>query len=612
MLSICKHVILAVALAAMAGCSQGGWTGRESPPLPPTLATQAAIENSLSPLAASDEELWIIGATDSAANANNVDLARIGSGQIEYQASANSVLQIEPSRTDVRAQITGFLAVSTVNQTFVNSTNSAVIDADYRFVLPADSEVNDFTMTIGQRHIRGIVRPKDEAEHIYQSACVHGAVARLLSESGPGVFHIQLGNLDPGKPMEIQIAYAQTLQYRDGRLRYHYCAQGPTSLSAHIEAGAQIDGVQCNYGGADIRQSTPNSADVELRHQNMQMSTAMEISYGLAGDGPHALYVTQNDPCGGGYAALMVMGGDLAHAPRLPIRLSVLIDGSAPMDEYQQYLASTFVQTLLRGLDERDQFQIDFTSRNPVDIAQPHKIQADLPAAIGAEIKANIADSSTTSLLEHLRAIGNAAPPQAPSIIPWLVVITNEDKPDLIATMKSARENFGSYRLAIVGPDEFRPPGPFFQSAGSTRYPVQQVDHVLASMNHPTLTQLSIDWKSAQMDDIFPSHNLDVFPERPLVLMAHYKSAPPTTITLQGYSAGKPVSIPVTAIAADAPGIDRLWARRKMADLAAQYVGGGDESLLKQITQVAMDHGMVSPFTSILMVDAAQRAPAPK
>jgi len=323
-----------------------------------------------------------------------------------------------------------------------------------------------------------------------------------------------------------------------------------------------------------------------------------------------------------------VMDDDPAHAPRMPMRLTLLVDMWDETYVYSKYAnTKAIAKALLHGLDERDQFQVIFTSQELSQALPQQQAKADLVAAALTRIDKAKPEPSPDALADYLQAIGDHAPTDSQAMIPWLVVVSSEPHNMLSLTMQpqhgafaeavtNVRERLGGYRFAYVpiGSHSLelaclaRCAGGFMSKLDE---PTKDADDLLGFMARPTVTQISVDWNSAQVDDVFPSRNLDVFPERPLVLMAHCKSAPPASIVLNGYANGKAVSIPVTAIAADAPGIDRLWARRKMADLAAQYVAGGDDALLKQMTQVAMDHGMVSPFTSILLVDAAQRAPAP-
>ena len=71
-----------------------------------------------------------------------------------------------------------------------------------------------------------------------------------------------------------------------------------------------------------------------------------------------------------------------------------------------------------------------------------------------------------------------------------------------------------------------------------------------------------------------------------------------------GRLAGTQWSQQVSAGADSLPGIAALWARRKIEFLTDSRVAGTDESLVrKMIVDVALEHGLVSPYTSLVAVD---------
>ena len=71
-------------------------------------------------------------------------------------------------------------------------------------------------MVIGERKIRGILREKEEAEAIYAEALEHGYRASLLVQRRPNVFEQRVANIEPGKAIDVDIAYFHTLAYNDG------------------------------------------------------------------------------------------------------------------------------------------------------------------------------------------------------------------------------------------------------------------------------------------------------------------------------------------------------------------------------------------------------------
>ena len=117
--------------------------------------------------------------------------------------------------TDVRAGISGFLARVTVSQIFANNATQN-IEAVYTFPLPQDAAVDDMTIQIGSRTVRGVIRKREEARALYEKAKQTGHVAALLDQERPNIFTQAVANILPGEQVSVTISYMQTLNYEDG------------------------------------------------------------------------------------------------------------------------------------------------------------------------------------------------------------------------------------------------------------------------------------------------------------------------------------------------------------------------------------------------------------
>ena len=90
-------------------------------------------------------------------------------------------------RSDISAQIDGAIASVDVRQRFINPS-ADTIEAAYAFPLPRNAAINEFVITIGSRHIRGIVREAAEARKLYDEARAMGFLSSLIVQKSPGVF----------------------------------------------------------------------------------------------------------------------------------------------------------------------------------------------------------------------------------------------------------------------------------------------------------------------------------------------------------------------------------------------------------------------------------------
>lgn len=123
--------------------------------------------------------------------------------------------------TSVTADVSGFVARVTVKQEFGNPSNKPV-EAIYTFPLPGDAAVDDMTMTVGKRVIKGEIKRREEARQIYETARQQGQVAALLDQERPNIFTQSVANIMPGEKVVIAISYVNLLKYDDGKYEFNF------------------------------------------------------------------------------------------------------------------------------------------------------------------------------------------------------------------------------------------------------------------------------------------------------------------------------------------------------------------------------------------------------
>jgi hypothetical protein len=137
-------------------------------------------------------------------------------GSLEIIGKGGAISGICPLKhTDVRGAISGFVARVTVTQTFQNPAEQN-IEAVYSFPLPENAAVDDMTIQIGDRTVRGLIKQRDEARAIYEKAKATGHVAALLDQERPNIFTQSVANILPGEQVTVTISYLQTLEYENG------------------------------------------------------------------------------------------------------------------------------------------------------------------------------------------------------------------------------------------------------------------------------------------------------------------------------------------------------------------------------------------------------------
>jgi hypothetical protein len=190
-------------------------------------------------LPSANEELWVIQKPATAAARDEHGEPLPGSGMLVTKLPGEQkTVPVPLKHTEVTANITGYIASVDVKQQFHNPYESK-IEAVYVFPLPTNAAVNEFVMTIGDRKIRGIIREREEARRIYDEAKSGGYVASLLTQERPNVFTQSVANIEPGKAIDIDIRYFNTLGYSDGWYEFVF----PMVVGPRFNPPGSTDGI---------------------------------------------------------------------------------------------------------------------------------------------------------------------------------------------------------------------------------------------------------------------------------------------------------------------------------------------------------------------------------
>lgn len=115
-------------------------------------------------------------------------------------------------------ELRGLLFEAQVKQDFVNP-GKRPIEVVYRFPLPWGAVLLGVDVVLGERHLKGVVVEKKQAEQRYEEALSDGHAAIMLEQNRDHSYSLNLGNLAAGEHCSITLRYAQTLAFAQRGLR---------------------------------------------------------------------------------------------------------------------------------------------------------------------------------------------------------------------------------------------------------------------------------------------------------------------------------------------------------------------------------------------------------
>jgi len=546
--------------------------------------------------------------------------------------------------TDVEIRVVGHVARAKVTQRFRN-TQPDWYEGVYVFPLPENAAVDRLRMRIGERLVEGEIREKEKARASYAQAKAEGRRTALLKQERPNIFTSSVANIAPGEEVQIEIEYQQVLWYDQGRYSLRFpMVVGPRYFPAAEAKGVDAarittavfrpveDGVVRNpvtlrvdvQAGVPVAELRSPSHRIEtgpcgeagcraVLHEAVPVNKDFVLDWTLApGRVPAAAAITERKAARH-YGLVMVVPPAQEHrADRLPREAIFVIDTSGSMQGASITQAKEALQLAVRRLSPADRFNIiEFNShaRPLYPTARPAS-PGNLEAAANwvNELRANGGTEMAKAL--DLALDGSETPGRIRQIV-FLTdgAVGNEDQ-----LFRMIRERLGDSRLFTIGIGSA--PNSHFMSkaaqfgAGSFTYigrieeVKQKMDALFAKLESPVLKGVRIDWGGAVGVEAWPKQIPDLYAGEPvIVLFSAERLGGPLGVSAQGGDGSWMARVPVApAVVENA--LPVLLARERISSLMDQMRGGTPEDEIRQaVLKLALEHQLVSRYTSLIAVD---------
>ncbi|MBN2592981.1 MAG: VWA domain-containing protein [Sedimentisphaerales bacterium] len=606
----------------------------------------------------SADEIWVIAKAET--QAVPVDEDTPGSGaMLAKLPKEEKEIPMPLKHTDVKGQISGYIATVDVTQQFHNPYDEK-IEAVYVFPLPQNAAINEFIMTIGERRIRGIIRERKEAEQIYQQAKRQGHVASLLTQERPNIFTQKVANIEPSKQIDVNIKYFNTLAYVDGwyefvfpmvvgprfnppgftdgvgaiargkagisgqKTEVQYLKPGERSghdisLAVDIDAGVAIEEVVCTSHVVTNNSSSHNKRTVKLSSLDSIPNKDFVLRYKVAGKTVKSALVTHRDERGGFFTLMLYPPENLSYIKRAPMEMIFVLDCSGSMSGKPIAKAKQAITRALKKLQPDDTFQVIRFSNNASQLG-PNPLPAT-PENIrrGLEYVESLSGSGGTMMIEGIKAaLDFAHDPQRFRLVSFMTDGYIGNETEILAAIHQRlgasrifsfgvgssvnrylldrMAKLGKGAVAYIGLDE---------SAGKV------VEKFYDRISHPALTDVEIDWGNMQVTDMYPSRIPDLFVGRPVIITGRFKANSSTTIHVKGKVGDMTQDIAIAAdlgdLAITHSGIACVWARKKIETLGSRATYDTNPDLPGEIKQVALEYGLMSAYTAFIAVDSSHK-----
>src|SRR5437588_1811821 len=515
--------------------------------------------------------LQLLRSSGSIASAQNV--ATQGSLQVvDPNGAPKAVCPLK--HTDVKAEISGFLARATVTQEFENPFKEK-IEAVYTFPLPQNAAVDDMTMIVGDRTVRGKILQREEAEAVYEAAKTRGQTASLLDQERPNIFTQSVANILPGEQIKITISYVETLKYEDGAYEFSFpmvvgpryvpgnatgaqgngfapdtdrvpdasritpqpAAEGmraghDLSIEVAVDAGVPIDGLTSKTHDVDVERPDDHRAVVRLKDQSTIPNKDFVLRYDVAGKKISDALLTHSSDKGGFFTLILQPPLRVTAEDVTPKELVFVLDTSGSMSGFPIEKAKETMKLALDNLYPSDTFNlITFSGDEHILFSEPvpatqenlKKAQAFLESRQGSGgtemMKAIKASMDPSDAQGHLRIVCFMTDGYVGNDMEIIGEVQKHPNARVFAFgIGSSVNRFLLDNMAKYGRGEVEYVGLNDDGSAAARRMHERV-------RNPLLTDISIEWNGMPVSDVYPKTIPDLFSAKPVILTGRYTGA---------------------------------------------------------------------------------------
>ena len=543
----------------------------------------------------------------------------------------------------VKVTINDQVAVTEIDQIFHNPSDQR-LEGTYIFPIPAGAQIDRFAMDINGKSVLAELLDADKARKIYEDIVRSMRDPALLEYSDRGAFKARIFPIEPNSDKRVSIQYTEVLNSDTNLVSYVY------PLNTEKFSSRQVGSVSVKV---DLRTSRPlksiysPSHSVEIIRHGTDRAVVGYEAANVRPDIDFQLFFSPQPPAGadvaidlltyhtgaqadGGYFMLLAAPGMLDDASAsIPKDVVFILDTSGSMAGEKLRQAKRALKFCLENLNA--------TGRT-MDRFEIVRFSTEAEPLFGKLVDATPKNrAAATEFIDRLKPIGGTAIDESLSTAlrtarngldvdrPLSVIFLTDGKP----TIGSTDEDQIVANVSRLAGDDARV---FCFGIGTevnthlldkiteathaySQYVLPEEDIEVKVSNfytkiaHPVLDDLALSVTGGiRLTKLHPHPLPDLFRGQQLVAFGRYHGHGDTAVVLEGRVSGSVRRFVQDArFAAESIEhgfIPRLWATRRVGYLLDQIRLHGESTELRdEIVDLARTHGIVTPYTSYLIVE---------
>jgi Ca-activated chloride channel homolog len=522
-----------------------------------------------------------------------------------------------------------------IDQAFLNKAPRD-IEGTYIFPLPRGASFSAFSMFVDGEPLSAEVLDADEARQIYEEIVRQRIDPALLEYVGQGAYRARIFPIPASGEKRVQLAYDELLTLDSGVVRYLYPLNtekfspeplDDVSVTVEIHSAEPLKAIYSPSHPIIVERDSDYHARVIYADEGVTPSEDFVLYYTVAPQpvGVDLLTYMPADEDPGYYMVLAAPSFAPPTDQVIPKRMVFAIDRSGSMAGEQMDQARSALRFAVNSLNVGDQVNI-------VDYGTTVTAFADSAVTVDAQTRTQL-----LQYVDDLAASGGTHIHGA--MLSSLDMLRGDDRSEMIVFLTDGQPTVGERDLEAILADVATANvhgGRVFvfgvghevnthlldrlsgQNGGTSTYvePGEDIEVAVSSfyakVSSPVMEELRLAFDGGRPSDYYPPELPDLFRGSQVVQLGRLSADGTVAVTLTGQVQGAQEAFQrqVEVGSGGAEFLPRLWATRKVGFLLDEIrLHGEEQELVDSIVELSKRYGIITPYTSFLIVEDELPAP---
>jgi Ca-activated chloride channel family protein len=538
-------------------------------------------------------------------------------------------LEVKFHKVDVT--IEDRVATTYIDQVFYNPT-AWQLEGYYLFPIPKNAVIKKFSMFVNGRELEAELLDAKKARKIYEDIVRRRRDPALLEYTGQGVFKARIFPIEPHSEKRVKISYNEILSKDNRTIEYLYPLNTEkfsakplrdVSVNVEIKSKEKIKNIYCPTHKTEIIRKGDYGARVGYEDRNIKPNMDFKLYYSTDNSRLGFSLLTYKKAGEDGFFFLSFSPGFATEKNEIVEKdIAFVLDASGSMAGKKMKQAKEALLFCIENLNNGDRFDILRFSTEAEALFEELR-----------PVNENNRDRAR-EFVKSLRAIGGTNIDEALELAlkmkretgrPYTVVFLTDGRPTIGVTdedsllSKIKKSNISNARVFTFGIgneinthllDKITELTKAYRTYITPDEDIEiKVSDFYSKVQSPILTDIKLNFGgNIRVLKTYPMALPDLFKGSAITVLGRYRGQGAAKIELEGKIRQRTRKLEFSGSFAgkdeDKNFIPPLWAARRVGYLLDQIrLHGKDKELVDEVTELARAYGIITPYTSYLIVE---------